>query len=373
MSDLSERLLETADQLESIANKSKSKAISKALSEVRDAANEVARSWSGSYIGYQSRVYYANLQPTPPGAHFSVEWGAEPVYSQGTVGDWREYTFEGVRNQIFRLAGVNSLDAAEALTKEAKESFENAREEFLSIATLTLENASDAFLSRLKAHVDEVRILSKFDYAKAIQPRGQFMSRDMIALGQGIQTPPHLSVIAEITALQEAPKRCMELSKIIRRAASHLETKERHKQERRTVGTNVFIGHGHSTAWKDLKDFIQDRLGLPWDEFNRVPAAGITNIQRLSSMLDEAAIAFLIMTGEDEQKDGTVRARENVIHEAGLFQGKLGFTKAIIVLEEGCEEFSNIHGLGQIRFPKGNIKASFEEIRMVLEREGIIE
>jgi predicted nucleotide-binding protein len=62
----------------------------------------------------------------------------------------------------------------------------------------------------------------------------------------------------------------------------------------------------------------------------------------------------------------------NVVHEAGLFQGKLGFTKAIILLEDGCEEFSNIQGLGQIRFPKSNIAAAYEEIRRVLEREGIL-
>ena len=125
--------------------------------------------------------------------------------------------------------------------------------------------------------------------------------------------------------------------------------------------------------WKDLKDFVQDRLKLPWDEFNRVPVAGFTNIARLSQMLDEAAIAFLIMTAEDEQKDGKIQARMNVIHEAGLFQGRLGFSKAIIVLEEGCEEFTNIKGLGQIRFPKGKIKAAFEEVRQVLEREDLIE
>jgi predicted nucleotide-binding protein len=89
-------------------------------------------------------------------------------------------------------------------------------------------------------------------------------------------------------------------------------------------------------------------------------------------MLDAAAIALLLVTGEDELKDGTVQARMNVVHEAGLFQGKLGFTKAIILLEEGCEEFSNIQGLGQIRFPKGNIQAAFEEIRRVFAREEII-
>ncbi len=139
------------------------------------------------------------------------------------------------------------------------------------------------------------------------------------------------------------------------------------------IGTNIFIGHGGSKIWKELKDFVQDRLHLPWDEFNRVSVAGNTNIARLSDMLEAVAIALIVMTAEDEQRDGKVRARENVVHEAGLFQGRLGFTKAIILLEDGCEEFSNIHGLGQIRFPKGNISASFEEIRRVLEREGLIE
>ena len=85
----------------------------------------------------------------------------------------------------------------------------------------------------------------------------------------------------------------------------------------------------------------------------------MTNVARLARMLDEAAIAFLVMTAEDEQADGKVQARMNVIHEVGMFQGRLGFEKAIILLEEGCEEFSNIHGLGQIRFPKNNIGAAF--------------
>ena len=34
--------------------------------------------------------------------------------------------------------------------------------------------------------------------------------------------------------------------------------------------------------------------------------------------------------------------------------------------------FSNIQGLGQIRFPKGQVSACYEEIRLVLEREGLL-
>jgi predicted nucleotide-binding protein len=114
-------------------------------------------------------------------------------------------------------------------------------------------------------------------------------------------------------------------------------------------------------------------MRLPWDEFNRVPVAGIPNTVRLSTMLDAAEIAFLVLTAEDEQTDGSMQARMNVIHEAGLFQGRLGFTRAIVMLEEGCEEFSNIEGLGQIRFPKNNIKAAFHDVQLILEREGLIE
>jgi predicted nucleotide-binding protein len=89
-------------------------------------------------------------------------------------------------------------------------------------------------------------------------------------------------------------------------------------------------------------------------------------------MLDNAAFAFLVLTAEDERADGHKQARQNVVHEAGLFQGRHGFKKAIILLEDGCDEFSNATGLGQIRFAAGNIAAKFEEIRRVLERERII-
>ena len=138
------------------------------------------------------------------------------------------------------------------------------------------------------------------------------------------------------------------------------------------INNCIFIGHGHSNIWKELKDFLQDRLNLGWDEFNRESTAGISTTDRLQEMVDHSNFAFIIMTAEDEHKDGNLHAREIVIHESGLFQGKLGFRKAIILLEEGCSEFSNINGLGQIRFPNGSLESKFEEIRRVLEREKII-
>ena len=133
-----------------------------------------------------------------------------------------------------------------------------------------------------------------------------------------------------------------------------------------------FIGHGRSPIWLELKDFLENKLGYPYEEFNRIPQAGKTTSNRLKEMLESCCIAFLIMTGEDEHTDGTLHARRNVIHEIGLFQAQLGYERAIILLEEGCEDFSNIRGITYIPFPKGNIRAAFEDIRDVLERESII-
>jgi predicted nucleotide-binding protein len=134
----------------------------------------------------------------------------------------------------------------------------------------------------------------------------------------------------------------------------------------------VFIGHGRSPVWRELKDFLQDRLELAWEEFNRESVPGIATTERLEQMLGVTSFAFLIMTAEDEHADTTRHARANVIHEVGLFQGRLGARRAIILLEEGCQQFSNIHGLSHIPFSTGRVSTAFEDIRRVLEREGVI-
>ncbi len=134
----------------------------------------------------------------------------------------------------------------------------------------------------------------------------------------------------------------------------------------------VFIGHGGSDAWRQLAAFLEHRLNLRWIEFNSDSAAGFAVKEILEQMLNQATFAFLVMTAEDEQPDGSVRPRLNVVHEAGLFQGRLGFHRAIVLFEDGCSDFSNIHGLNHIGFAKGNLKSAAEEIREVLERENVI-
>lgn len=131
----------------------------------------------------------------------------------------------------------------------------------------------------------------------------------------------------------------------------------------------VFVGHGGDPQWRDLKDHLHEKHGYAVEAYEIGSREGHAVRDILEEMLEESSFALLVMTGEDETKDGKLRARQNVVHESGLFQGRLGFSRAIILLEEGTEEFSNIAGLQQIRFSKGKIKESFGDVLAVLKRE----
>lgn len=131
----------------------------------------------------------------------------------------------------------------------------------------------------------------------------------------------------------------------------------------------VFIGHGRNPQWKDLKDHLHEKHGYAVEAYEIGSRAGHAIRDILEEMLVQSSFALLVMTGEDETKDGKLLARQNVVHESGLFQGHLGFSRAIILLEEGTEEFSNIAGLQQIRFAKDRIRETFGDVLSVLKRE----
>jgi hypothetical protein len=340
---------------------------------LEDAAMQVGQSWSRSPIGYHARVYYAGFTVPPVGAHFSSEWGFQDAFSNPTVGDWREYAYRDVVDEVRRRAGNPDLSAADEVSRNARTTFESSQAEVKSILSAYLRDRPDDLIEELRGVAEKVLAGTEQQFSQAILPAGEIMSRDMKALTDGLYVAPHFAVHAQALALDAPFGACRELGQIAERAGSHIaRISGASVASHKALGEAVFIGHGRSLQWRELKDFIQDRAGLGWEEFNRVPVAGITNIARLQEMLDASGIAFLVLTAEDEQADGSLAARQNVIHEAGLFQGRLGFMRAIVLLEEGCEEFSNIQGLGQIRFPTGKISAAFEEVRQVLEREGFL-
>jgi hypothetical protein len=129
----------------------------------------------------------------------------------------------------------------------------------------------------------------------------------------------------------------------------------------------IFIGHGGSQHWRDLKDSLHDHHGFDVEAFETSPRAGFTIPEVIESMAVGNALALMVLTAEDEQIDGSVRARENVVHEVGYFQGRLGSKRAILLMEEGVNEFSNIHGI--VHVPYRSIREVEGQVLAIIKRE----
>ena len=130
----------------------------------------------------------------------------------------------------------------------------------------------------------------------------------------------------------------------------------------------IFIGHGADPQWRDLKNELHEQQGYEVAEY-AIGDKGARLRDALDEVLQGSTVALLILTGEEEVQKGKVRARENLIYEAGSFVGKLGFGRVIVLLEEGAEEFSNIFGIHQIRYQKGRLREAVGDVVAVVKRD----
>jgi predicted nucleotide-binding protein len=365
-----EELTALAHESERIASTVKVQPFSTTVSKITEAIEQVGASSSQSWIGYHSRMYYSGFRRPPASDAFSSEWGLASEYFPPSD-NWQEVDYEKVYEHVMGLAERPDTKSFESAAAQAAEMFEQNRDELIAILNLILDHSKSSAVEEIR---DEVRKLKLFTAAKIIDMKRpeRVMTRDTTALSQGLQPPHHFKIAAWLLEQQLAFQSLEQVAKLAKRAAGYLSREVKMNQKSSPETDCIFIGHGGDSQWKDVADFVQTRLKLTIEEFNHHPPAGMTTQERLDEMLQKATFALLIMTAEDEHADSTKHARENVIHEIGRAQQRLGLRRAIILLEEGCGEFSNIAGVNQIRFPKGYISATFEEIRRVLEREGLI-
>jgi hypothetical protein len=205
MTEPYEELLEIADRLERLAEEGNASAISEPLEALKEAANQIGKAWSGSWLGYHANIYYADLEPAPPGAHFSQEWGWQTLYTiRTTTGDWQEYDPDNVTGAIYDKAGDPDLKAARQFADDAAKVFEVNRSDVLSIVSTELQNSADSFLESLKGETEKLSLCSKHEVEEHLSPKGRIMTRDTLALGQGYRTPPHYSVLGPVYKVIDA-------------------------------------------------------------------------------------------------------------------------------------------------------------------------
>lgn len=134
----------------------------------------------------------------------------------------------------------------------------------------------------------------------------------------------------------------------------------------------IFIGHGGASgAWREVKDHLHELHHYNVETYETGSRTGHAIRDILDEMMTANTFAILVMSAEDEQADadGTIRARQNVVHETGLFQGRLGFAKTILLKARTTASFSNIDGIQYIEYDEGTVSTTFGFILAALKRE----
>ena len=139
------------------------------------------------------------------------------------------------------------------------------------------------------------------------------------------------------------------------------------KTEQKNIVNRIFISHGRSEEWRKLQAYLEKDLEHNTLELAQEANLGRTVLQKLSEEAQKCSIAVIVMTGDDIPESGEVRARENVMHEIGFFQGYYGLNNVVLLHESGVNIPSNIHGLVYIPFAKDTIEATFGALHRELK------
>ena len=111
----------------------------------------------------------------------------------------------------------------------------------------------------------------------------------------------------------------------------------------------VFIVHGHDNALKQEVARIIEKQGIEAIILSEQVNGGKTIIEKIEENSDVGA-AICLFTGDDygRAKDATsenLRARQNVVFEAGYFMGKLGRGNVILIASPDIEIPSDLQGV----------------------------
>ena len=137
---------------------------------------------------------------------------------------------------------------------------------------------------------------------------------------------------------------------------------------KKEMSNSIFISHGHDELLKlKLRNFLERDLSKNVMLLSELPNNGMTVVEKLEYASTRCNIAIILLTKDDKAENG-MRARQNVIHEIGFFQGKYGRKNVILLAEKGVELFTNISGILRIEFERNHFEEAFEQIRRELKQ-----
>jgi hypothetical protein len=149
---------------------------------ITKATQKIAGSWSGSWMGYHTELYYRDFEPPPLGATFSPEWGG----LDGIPPGWQKRSADEVKGRIEKLSNM-SVTALETSTDSFLEQAKALHAEIVTeISGLHLQPG----LEQEKKLLNEIegfkwgQTIGEIIHANTPQ---QVFSRDSEAFHQGVR------------------------------------------------------------------------------------------------------------------------------------------------------------------------------------------
>ena len=179
-------VLKRLDEFQEESNQELNETIEQ-FKKLTEAAGKISESWSGSWLGYHSELYYGDFEKPPLENRFSPEWGG----THGLPAGWETREEQDVKARIEEIANVqfDTVEpSARKLLKRAREVQTEILVEMSPLYSMEGLDKENELLKRIEEH-RWGRSAQKF--VDANMPEN-FMSRDSTAFSQGARVPAHV-------------------------------------------------------------------------------------------------------------------------------------------------------------------------------------
>jgi predicted nucleotide-binding protein len=204
-----------------------------------------------------------------------------------------------------------------------------------------------------KSEPDESRTAEEIDYMILLALRdiggagGTYTPAEILAEATGISlqdVEDHIALLRDEDKVRSVVSSSGTAAYMQPRGRLHLREMAMSKKPTKSLPRRIFISHGRSGDWREVQDYVQREIRFDTLELAQEPSQGRTILQKLDEESTKCGYAVIVMTGDDRVGE-EVRARENVMHEIGFFQGRYGLDRVCLLYEQGVNRPSNIHGL----------------------------
>jgi predicted nucleotide-binding protein len=185
------------------------------------------------------------------------------------------------------------------------------------------------------------------EYRHSYSNAGSMVGVHEVLLGASIHNP----IYKLMTSKQRLEEKLQELESLIKKAdliPSNSNPASRTVKNSETDSNKhpvVFIIHGHDEEMKRNVQLFLNRGDLQDIVLHEQPDRNRTVIEKLIEKGSSADYVIALLSPDDVQEDGSMRARQNVILEIGFFIGKLGRDKVRLLRREGTVIPSDLQGI----------------------------